>query len=313
MKNFIPVALDTYFRGSGDEVEFCKQLKAGGNHMAAGTAGGRPLGDGKHLHLRERELGKILEEFKALPEEERKPDVKVPADAAPPKRPLPAPPEGGLVIQGYCTYMRLGEGGKAVRSKEWYYKKNPDRWAAETQNDFLWMTAAEAKSLVPADPAKGAKLEVSAALRKRFFSTLGIDYMEGSVNSLPPRETAMALVVEEAGADTILMKIEGGAKLGKEDDEARRSEPRSRGCDVRVLGTAVYDRSKQAFTRFEVVGLGRAWGSKMDYTKRELQPEGHPWLYGIAWELVTTRRPMDVIPPYNMLHYGEGGKYFEGP
>ena len=34
MDHFIPVALDTYFRGAGDEVEFCQKIKAGGNHMA---------------------------------------------------------------------------------------------------------------------------------------------------------------------------------------------------------------------------------------------------------------------------------------
>ena len=55
-KHFIPVALDTYFRGAGDEVEFCKKLKAGGNHLAVGSASGVLLGQGKEIRMREKEL-----------------------------------------------------------------------------------------------------------------------------------------------------------------------------------------------------------------------------------------------------------------
>src|SRR5688500_11635326 len=106
MAHFIPVALDTYFRGAGDEVEFCTKIKAGGNHMVVATAGGKALGHGDALRMREKELSKALEEFRALPEEERKPKIEVPANVAPPKRTLPTPPANGLILKGHCTYLQ---------------------------------------------------------------------------------------------------------------------------------------------------------------------------------------------------------------
>jgi hypothetical protein len=311
MKNFIPVALDTYFRGAGDELEFCQKIKAGGNHMVVSTAGGHVLGQGDHLRMREKELAKVLDEFNALPEDERKPKIEVPASVAPPKRPLPPPPANGLILKGHCTYVHPDESGKVVRSKEWYYRQNPDRWPVETQSDMLWLTETEWKSLVPADPKKGDHAEVAAPIQKRFYCTIGIDYMEGSVNALPARESSMTLTVENVTSDAIALRLDGQAKLGKEPSEKMKTEKNTRGSEVRVLGFVTYDRAKKAIARFNVVGLGRAWGNKMEYLHREIKLDAEPWMYGIAVELVETRRPIDLVPPYNMLHYGSGLKYFE--
>ena len=310
MAHFIPVALDTYFRGAGDEVEFCAKIKAGGNHMAVASASGKVLGSGAALRMREKELAKALEEFKALPEEDRKPKIEVPANVAPPKRHLPAPPANGLILKGYCTYMKADAKGRIDRSTEWYYRDNPDRWAAETQNDMLWLTESEWKSLVPPDPKKGDRAEVALPVQRRIFCTIGIDYMEGSVNALLPRETSMTLTVESATPETIQLRLDGAAKLGREFDEKLHKEKNSRGSEVRMLGYVAVDRARNAITRFDVVGLGHAWGNKMEYVRREIKLDPVPWMYGIAVELVETRRPIDLVPPYNMLHYGSGVKYF---
>jgi hypothetical protein len=313
MKNFVPVALDTYFRGDSQEEEFCRKVKAGGNHIVAATAGGQALGAGAHLRLREKELSKVLDEFKALAEADRKPALPDIAAAAAPKRPLPPPPPNGLILKGYCAYVRRDDDGRLQRSTEWYYKENPDRWAAETQNDFLWMTEAEWKALVPADPKAGDRADVPAPLQKRFFGTLAIDYMEGSVNSLAVRESTMTLTVEKASAEAVELRLDGYGKLGRGLDEAARQEKNSRGGEARVLGRLRYDRSKKAFDRFDVVGAGEAWGNKMEYVRREVRLDRYPWLYGIAFELVKGDRAEDRIPPYNMLHYGGATQpYFGG-
>jgi len=310
MAHFIPVALDTYFRGAGDEVEFCSKIKAGGNHMAVATAGGKVLGHGDALRMREKELSKALEEFQALPEEERKPRIEVPSNVAPPRRVLPAPPANGLILKGHCTYVRPDAAGQVVRAKEWYYRDNPDRWPVETQSDMLWLTEAEWKSLVPADPKPGDRADVAPPVQKRFFCTIGIDYMEGSVNALLPRETALTLTVESVTPESVSMRLDGTARLGKEFDEKGKSGKNTRGCDVRILGYVAVDRARKAITKFDVVGLGLAWGNKMEYLHREIRLDAEPWMYGIAVELVETRRPIDLVPPYNMLHYGSGLKYF---
>ena len=50
----------------------------------------------------------------------------------------------------------------------------------------------------------------------------------------------------------------------------------------------------------------------MSYTKRAIRIAESPWRYGIFCELVTEREPRDLVPPYNLLHYGGGMKYFGG-
>ncbi len=312
VKNFIPLSLDTYFRGDSQETEFCKGVGAGGNHCVAVTAGGRRLGGKGHLRMRERELGPALEEFRKLPEEERKPRLPDPKEAQPPKRPVPPPPENGLIVRGYCAYLRRDESGRIVRSKEYYYRQNPDRWPVETQSDTFWLREKEWKSLVPADPKPGDRAEVAAPIQKRFYGTMAIDYMEGSVNSLAPRASSMALTVEKVSDDRIHLRLDGSAQLGKEPAETAKQEKNSRGSEVRVLGFVEVDRKTGAIDRFDLVGLGRAWGNKMEYVGREVKLDDYPWLYGIACELVKTRTPMDVIPPYNLLHYGGATRpYFE--
>jgi hypothetical protein len=277
----------------------------------AATAGGRALGKDRELRLRAKELTPVLEEFRSLSDAERRPPLEDPSLARPPRRPVPEPPAGGLILRGFCTYMRRGKDAaeKLVRSKEFYYKENPDRWAAETQSDMLWLTRAEWQSLIPADPKPGDKAEVAAAIQKRFFSTIAIDYMEGSVNSLKPRETSMTLTVERVAPDAIDLRLDGHGKMGKELDEASRKQPNSRGCEVRVLGFVHYDRLKESIDRFDVVGIGDAWGNKMEYVAREIRVQAYPWSYGIACELVRGDSALDRIPPYNMLHYGDREPY----
>ena len=79
---------------------------------------------------------------------------------------------------------------------------------------------------------------------------------------------------------------------------------------MRVAGRLSYNTRARAFTRFDLVGVGRAWGNKMRYTRREIRLDDYPWTYGIACELVRPSSPMDRIPPYNLVHYGSAGPYF---
>lgn len=264
----------------------------------------------ENLRLRERELAGVVEAYERLSKEERLAPLPDPAAATPPKRPVPAPPEGGLILRGYCTYLKQDKTGRIDRANQFYYLENPDRWMAETQSDLLWLTKSERESLIPADPKVGERRDVADAIQKRFYGTIGIDYMEGSVNSLPVRESTMTLTVEAADDKKIALRLDGYAALGKPFDEKLRKEANSRGCELRVVGRVRYDRAKRTFSRFDVVGVGRGWGNKMDYVNREVRIGDYPWLYGIACELVTGDAPQDRIPPYNMLHYNSIGPYF---
>jgi hypothetical protein len=311
-RHFVPLALDTYFRGNSQELEFCRQVSAGGNHLVVATAAGQTLGKGD-LRLRQKELDGALKEFTALPREQRMPALADPASAQPPKRPVPRPPANGLILRGYCTYLRQDR-KQIGRSTEFYYKQNPDRWKVETQSDFLWLTQSEWKSLIPAQPKPGHRQEVPAPIQKRFYGTIGIDYMEGSVSALPTRKSNMALVVEKTDGATLVLRLEGHAHLGHEfaplpHEKGQGDVREGRGCELRLLGTVHYDRKKQAITRFDAVGVGLAWGGRTE----EIRLDRYPWMYGIACELVTDDAPQDLIPPYNLLHYNPTGPYFGLP
>ena len=290
-------------------MEFCQKVGAGGNHVVVVTAGGDVVAK-RDVRLREKELAPALAAYQRLPKVERRPELPDPSLAKPPQRPVPQPPAGGLILRGYCTYMKRNDEGRFVRSGEYYYKENPDRWMAETQSDLLWLTEAEWKSLIPAEPKPGDKIDVAAAIQKRFYGTIGIDYMEGSVNSVPLRESTLTITVEKADARQILLRADGYVKLGKEFGDASRDKPETRGCELRVLGEISYDRSQQRVNRFDLVGTGRAWGNKMNYVGREVRLADHPWHYGIACELVSDTAPADLIPPYNLLHYNSTPPYF---
>ena len=278
--------------------------------MVATTANGRQLGKGGHLKMREKELAGVLAEYQSLPDAERIGQLDDPTKAAPSSRPVPNAPPGGLVIRGFCTYLKAGDDGKIERTKRFYYKNNPDRWAAETQSDMLWLTEAESQSLVPTDPKPGDQIKVAAAIQRRFYSTIGIDFMEGSVNSLAPRDTEMTLSVERVTPDLVAMRLDGYGGMGKALAADAHEKESTRGCELRVLGRVNYNPRAKKFVRFDVVGVGNAWGNKMNYIRREIGGEDYPWMYGIACELVTGDSPIDRIPPYNLLHYGSAGPYF---
>jgi hypothetical protein len=275
------------------------------------TASGQRLAAKSALKLRAAELAPVLAEFQALPETARKPKLEDPAKATPPSRPVPEPPDGGLIIRGYCAYTTKAEDGKVARARQFYYRENPDAWAAETQSDILWLTMEEWQSLIPTDAKPGTVSEVAAPIRERFFSTVGIDYMEGSVNSLPVRSSTITLTVTESDAGGVTLRLDGYGHMGEPFAEQNRDKHHSRGCEIRLLGWVHYDAGTRKIDRFDVAGSGQAWGNKMEYTRREIRIDAYPWTYGIACELVTGTRAIDRIPPYNLLHYGSAGPYFK--
>jgi hypothetical protein len=204
--------------------------------------------------------------------------------------------------------------GTPRRTPQFYYQENPDAWAAETQSDMLWLTEAEWRSLIPEKSRPGESLEVPGEIQRRFFSTLGIDYMEGSVNALPVRKSKLTLtVLENPSFPTHLtLRIEGFGIMGTPLSSDSQTSERSRGCRVSVSGQIRYDPATRTMTAFDLAGLGQAWGNKMAYTERAIRIQEHPWQYGIACELVTGETPYDLIPPYNLLHYGGGMDYWGG-
>jgi hypothetical protein len=101
-------------------------------------------------------LAEGLAKWKELPRQERKnlDDL----GAYDPRR-EPAPPAGGLILNVYARGLtRDGEG-------RWHIYRNPKaHLSREAGRDHLWLTEAERRSLVPADPKKGVRAAVPDGL-----------------------------------------------------------------------------------------------------------------------------------------------------
>ena len=65
---------------------------------------------------------------------------------------------------------------------------------------------SECKSLIPTNPKPGDRSGIARAIQKRFYSTIAIDYMDGSVNALPTRDATMTLTVQQADDKTVLVE-----------------------------------------------------------------------------------------------------------
>jgi len=279
-------------------------MRSVNNHLVAATAAGTSLADGVSLKLNGQRLKPVLTEFQRLPAVERTPDITPSGGRA--DRPLPQPPEDGMIIRGYCTYLERDGSEKLQRQEVYYYKQNPDRWKSETQSDTMWLRKNEWKNLIPDSLSLGDTFTIDEKIQQRFFSTLAIDYMEGSASSLPVRSSTMTVTVSKIDATGTTLTLAGAGHMGTDFETHDRSVERSRGCKISVTGY-LHRQADGNFDRFDIVGVGEAWGNKNQFYRSNMNLESYPWQYGIACELVESNRPVDLVPPYNLLHYDESG------
>ena len=250
--------------------------------------------DGKLLAFRNsqdagvmlQELKKALREWDKLPAERRRPGaVKVEDGGKLDPRYTRSLPNGGLVVNVFTRILdREGVG----------YCKGTCRHSGGdlAARDHLWLTEADWKSLIPADPKQGTTFAVPARVRERILRFHLIDNTRGE----PPfwtreqvRRQKMTLTVEEVMPTRLRLRLDGEALLATSADpkEAKR------GMNARLLGHVEYDRKKKALTRFDVVALGEHWGDSP--LTRGARPGRTP--LGVAFELARGDQPADRVPP----------------
>jgi hypothetical protein len=329
-EHFVAVAVPTWVcRAKGPEGEFLrgagidKIWVTSSGYMSCVSAGGKFLGG--------RPSAKVLAEFAKLPEAERKPGaVKVPG-LKPSERVTPSPPAGGLVLKVHARFLsRSGKGelrhargedfpllaGRPQELRRW-------RLYLEPNTEYLWLTEAEWKSLVPADPARGAKAAVAPAVGERLarFHLLPRRSMTSEGSGLSPRDVKSArlsLTVEEASAERVRLRLEGFIHTGTDFDAGKATTPNGPlgfGYAAPLHGVLEYDRRKRAFVRFDVAAPGEVWGRWGDANGKSLpveRPGKTP--FGFALELARGDSPSDRIPPGgNGAYVSDRAGYFGRP
>jgi hypothetical protein len=228
-----------------------------------------------------------LKEWKKLPESRRKPGaVKVEDLGKTDRRYTRTPAAGGLVINVYTRILERDTKGTLRRGKSTY------RGGDQAAHDHLWLTREDWRVLVPARAKVGARRAMPAHLVRRIVQFHLIDNTRGE----PPmwereqvRSSKLTLTVEEAGKNTVRLRMDGLALLAT---DAKTSKA-ARGFDVRLLGYVEYDARAKKITRFDLVALGDHWGQGR-YTGGA-RPGRQP--LGIAFELARGKSAADQVPP----------------
>jgi hypothetical protein len=280
-------------------------------NLAVVTASGRRLGAASGPL----DLWRALREFRSLPVSETAPGaVRVgerrPADSL---RAPPSPSPGGLILKLYYRALAREAGTELRRAekKDFFHSysmaKNPrnpseigsidsvisNKAFYEAQPDFMWLTEAEWKSLLPASPIPGAATEVPAAITERLFRFHLVPIMAYAESigwaKKDIRGGKMTLIVEEVSKDKVRLRLEGVALLGATFESASKHVW---GYEPHLLGYLEYHPAEQKITRFDIVALGDAYGKLREIFCR---PGRQP--LGVAFGLVHADVPANRVFP----------------
>jgi hypothetical protein len=302
--------------------------------MVCVTASGKVLGNG-------RDLQKGLEAWNKLPESERKPGAvqvgeRGKIDTARAERAVPTPPPGTLILKIYARFLSRTDDGQLrhatpqdfmgddkVRAQmlaaypealararldgiipkdrlEHIRRGIADR-ISEAQPDFFWLTEAEWKSLVPANPKKGDQFAVPEALTKRIFgSRLDPNQLIGEPHYAPVRSGELTLTVEDISSSSVRLRIAGSALLRVDFETAQKTG--QEGEEARLVGFLDYDLQKNIFTRFDIVAVGDTYGLLSPGLGHLLYSRPGRSPYGVVFELVSGTGGTSIPPGY----YGTG-------
>lgn len=298
----------------------CKlKLSGAGGEIVCVTASGKVLGG--------KDLQKVLEAWNKLPQSERKPGAvqvgeRGKIDTAKVDRAYPTPPPGTLILKIHARFLGRADEGhlRHVTPKDFigddkvraqmvaaypaafarerldgtlpkdvleHKRRGIAERISEAQPDFMWLTEAEWKSLVPANPKKGDQFAVPAALTKRIF-VLHLDpnrlVGEPDRNAIV-RSGELNLTVEDISPTSVRLRLDGSALLRVDFETAQKTG--QEGEEARLVGFLNYDLQKKSFTRFDIVAIGDTYGllspglGHLTYSRPGRSP------YGVAFELVS--------------------------
>jgi hypothetical protein len=272
---------------------------------------------GKNLS-RDGDVVAALKAWNQLPEAERRPGAITVADITfDPRFVQATPPPGGLIIKIYGRHLtRTPEGGlrRAVHDDfpQLKGREQPERFnhIVEGSRDYLWLTEAEWKSLLPPNPRVGDQMPLPPRIIRRIFNFhvdpgRQLGQQSGRRFASDGRDLRAAeatLTVEAVSPERVRLRVNGSGRLQREETLTNPHYETGKfvhTLEARLQGILEYDRKKQAFTRFDLVVLGdfdgRVWNANAGSPTFSDRPGRHP--IGFAFELVQDPSPLDQLPP----------------
>jgi len=203
----------------------------------------------------------------------------------------PSPPPGGLVLNVFARpLVRVSAGELEIyRNPKAHLSKEPGR-------DHLWLTRAEWKSLVPAQPETGDRLTVPGSIADRLCRRYLIDLVRIGGEGTPRRpedvlSSDLVLTVEEVTPARLRLRLEGTPRFVTRGREYGAPQKEGRKDPFQLLGIAEYDRRAAVFTRFDIVALCET-GHYGEIGKKLLP-------LGVAFELSRSETPADRVRPHS--------------
>jgi hypothetical protein len=234
-----------------------------------------------------------LARWKALPESDRK--TLADLGKYDPKR-EPVLPPGGLILKVFTRGLQRDSDDVLQ-----IYRNPRAILSLEAGRDFLWLTEAEWRSLVPAAAKEGDKFPLPRPLVDRFCRRYLIELVRvGGVGGARHVEDVvseeMTLTVQEVTLRHVRLRLDGSARF-KTHGEEYGAPGKGREDVFQLLGFLTYHTGRRCFTRFDVVALSET--GHYDEAGKQVLP------LGVAFELTQGETPADRTPPYTF-----GPEYF---
>jgi hypothetical protein len=314
----VALAVGQSYQGGKDACGDFIRLAARGDEPAGATSFSGTHGhacltaSGKFLG---RDPVKALKAWKALPAAERAPGAVTIPERGPvdEKARQPTPPPGGLILRLYYRNLARTPSGELRLATQRDFPFGKGQMNLDAQPNYLWLTEAEWKSLIPAKPRRGDRQPLPPAILKRvclyhllptgMHSRIGDLWQEIAPKQKGIRARDVTLTVEETSSDRVRLILDGFVHLGHDyDAEATaKTAPRSSECmgyEARLRGVLDYDIRKRVFTRVDILALGDLYGDS-DPNRWLVRPGRNP--LGFAFELVPGDTPVDRLPPRGYL------------
>lgn len=272
-ERYVPVSIEIAYLNRRPDAEgrFLREKvqRVSWNGGIAVTPNGAMLEEGPYMDL---VIHEGLSKWNKLPEAEKaKFDDLGPVD---PAYDL-APPEGGLVLEVFIRSLRRdAKGGLVKPAVVELDNAGSLPIAAQAQRDHLWITAAEAASLVPPELQKGKSWTAPAFLSDRIYRY----YLKDTSTCIPGTSTtqyraysgSLMLTLKDVG----VIDVRGVATGGGPDFQISG--------EIEIEGTSIRRFDLLAFCETGHVEKG--------------SKAAHP--LGIAFRKTEAARAMDRVPPY---------------
>ncbi|HEV3026115.1 MAG TPA: hypothetical protein VG457_01000 [Planctomycetota bacterium] len=239
-----------------------------------------------------RKLREALENWDRLKAEGRKFLGKDPLEIAQLNRADRFFPEGGLVLKVNTRDLPRDPPQQGLCADAW-------------NQDFAWFNKDEAKQFLAGKIGPGRTREVPRTLVERLARFHFLDNVRGQTSPFPARaikEATLTSRVTAVDGDVVSLRLEGRTKAVQKGEwsirgfeDMNRPSGQERGLEMKLLGSARFDRKQGRFVGFEVVAVGTRWGGTQ-YNCRENDLAPAP--YGAVLYLAGASRAERVAPEH---------------